>query len=449
MLAIPLLLEPCAWDEIAFLGSRQMLPGKPTPLIDYVQTERDWVNVRAEVLAGIRRAVSRLRSNALAGAREQKEPPQSPLPAWGVGRRKWLAGAVLASLLLAAAWFYYRDRHVPSAVPDKVVEGSAPAQSSDPGSAQLQRVLIPNGPSVRAIALSPSQDGFAISTDDASVQVRSLPSGAIRWKTQAKPIEGSNSSSPDQYETLLFSVDGSRLFGARRYGQRTAWVARDGSELWSGSFHSTFSGYLAASRDASVIASAGAQDYEQTSWAGGITRSSKVILIDAASGHLKLTLGDVKGAVWSLASSPDGRTVVVGTNELATKSDLLLAWDVQNGALRWRIPVPETILGLVFSNDGAMVASFGKPGRLWDPTKGRLIGVLDDSLDGKVASFSRDDRTLTAVGNPLVIWDARSYKRLKSVAFPVEFETAAISSNGSAVITGGADGSVRLWRVSD
>src|ERR1019366_1588525 len=36
MIVIPILLEPCAWDELEFLSSRQMLPGRPTPLIDYV-----------------------------------------------------------------------------------------------------------------------------------------------------------------------------------------------------------------------------------------------------------------------------------------------------------------------------------------------------------------------------------------------------------------------------
>src|ERR1019366_2465821 len=60
MVVIPILLEPCAWDELEFLSSRQMLPGKPTPLSDYAATEREWVNVRAEILAGVRRAVSRL-----------------------------------------------------------------------------------------------------------------------------------------------------------------------------------------------------------------------------------------------------------------------------------------------------------------------------------------------------------------------------------------------------
>jgi hypothetical protein len=62
MLAIPILLEPCGWEELGFLSDRQMVPGKPTPLIEFAANERDWVNARAEILSGIRRLIGRLRS---------------------------------------------------------------------------------------------------------------------------------------------------------------------------------------------------------------------------------------------------------------------------------------------------------------------------------------------------------------------------------------------------
>jgi formylglycine-generating enzyme required for sulfatase activity len=75
MVVIPILLEPCARDELELLSSRQMLPGKPTPLIDYVATERDWKYVRAEVLAGVRRAVSRLGVARSSDQEESKMPP--------------------------------------------------------------------------------------------------------------------------------------------------------------------------------------------------------------------------------------------------------------------------------------------------------------------------------------------------------------------------------------
>ena len=51
---IPILVEPCEWQEIEFISSLQMLPGKPTPLIDYIESDREWAHVRFEILQGIK-----------------------------------------------------------------------------------------------------------------------------------------------------------------------------------------------------------------------------------------------------------------------------------------------------------------------------------------------------------------------------------------------------------
>ncbi|MEI7900914.1 MAG: toll/interleukin-1 receptor domain-containing protein, partial [bacterium] len=62
MLVIPVLVEPCAWEEDEFLNARQMLPGKPTPLIDYSDNERAMAHVRYEILDGLKKVVRRLRA---------------------------------------------------------------------------------------------------------------------------------------------------------------------------------------------------------------------------------------------------------------------------------------------------------------------------------------------------------------------------------------------------
>lgn len=54
MVVIPILIEPCEWNDLDFISSRQMLPGEPTPLIDYVDSEREWAHVRFEILSGIK-----------------------------------------------------------------------------------------------------------------------------------------------------------------------------------------------------------------------------------------------------------------------------------------------------------------------------------------------------------------------------------------------------------
>ena len=57
---LPILTEPCGWDEVDFFFSRQMLPGKPTPLSDYVREESDWKHVRNEIRKALKRLIARI-----------------------------------------------------------------------------------------------------------------------------------------------------------------------------------------------------------------------------------------------------------------------------------------------------------------------------------------------------------------------------------------------------
>jgi hypothetical protein len=84
MTVIPILLEPCVWEELEFLSGRQMLPGKPTPLINYTESDREWAEVRAEILGGIRRAVARFRAGVIESA-VAAESPSANKPSSGAG----------------------------------------------------------------------------------------------------------------------------------------------------------------------------------------------------------------------------------------------------------------------------------------------------------------------------------------------------------------------------
>ena len=72
LVLIPILLEPCDWKRFKYVSSRQMMPGEPTPLIDFTASDRDWAHARAEILAGIRR---RKQERAAAAAPPRQPPP--------------------------------------------------------------------------------------------------------------------------------------------------------------------------------------------------------------------------------------------------------------------------------------------------------------------------------------------------------------------------------------
>jgi hypothetical protein len=59
---VPILVGSCGWDEDDFLHDFQILPGKPTPLIDYTESEARWDKVRFEILDGLKKLVKRIRA---------------------------------------------------------------------------------------------------------------------------------------------------------------------------------------------------------------------------------------------------------------------------------------------------------------------------------------------------------------------------------------------------
>ncbi|MDR3724371.1 MAG: toll/interleukin-1 receptor domain-containing protein [Terracidiphilus sp.] len=53
LVVVPILVEPCAWQEYPLLASRQMIPG-PRPLIEHIQNDADWAQVRFDILSSLK-----------------------------------------------------------------------------------------------------------------------------------------------------------------------------------------------------------------------------------------------------------------------------------------------------------------------------------------------------------------------------------------------------------
>jgi len=75
---VPVLVEQCSWEEDDFLSARQMLPGKPTPLINYTEREADWAQVKFDLLDGIKKLVKKIRvERAQAGEVQRNDREQA------------------------------------------------------------------------------------------------------------------------------------------------------------------------------------------------------------------------------------------------------------------------------------------------------------------------------------------------------------------------------------
>ena len=221
-------------------------------------------------------------------------------------------------------------------------------------------------------------------------------------------------------------------------------------------------------------------------------------LWDVKSGNLKLTISAHTGYIYSLAFSPDGKTLAtVG----GWRDETVKFWDVSDGKLLTtlkghdsgvdtiafspdgtvlvtcgrdedtvmrltNIATAEIIATLVlaeenraynaniaFSPDGGTIAICGQWNsrgiHLWDIASNTLKTTLKGHVGGvNTVAFSPDSRTLASGGkdHTVCLWDVPSgtYKTTLT-AHTGDIVSVAFSSDGSTLASGSLDGSVILW----
>lgn len=144
---------------------------------------------------------------------------------------------------------------------------------------------------------------------------------------------------------------------------------------------------------------------------GGKKESSdfSVKLWDVQSGNLKQTLKDHNDDVTVLAFSPDGKTIASGSGGFSESPDnSVKLWDTATGSLKQDFALPERAGFVKFSPDGTniLTSTIGKGGyniSLWDVANGKELqkvngggdyaSVLDISPDGATVASSRNNNT--------------------------------------------------------
>jgi WD40 repeat protein len=187
-------------------------------------------------------------------------------------------------------------------------------------------------------------------------------------------------------------------------------------------------------------------------------------LWDTETWKLKGTLkGDdwVVLSVWSIAISPDGKTLVSGHHADST----VKVWNLETGELR------HTLRGHVWAvhcvainHDGQTIASgsFDSNIKIWNAYTGRQIRNLNGPGEGPVGwtrsffsdnsvysvAFSPDGQTLASGGvkQPIKLWRLSSGEvKTTLIGHTDDVYSVAFSPDGKLLASGSADRTIRIW----
>ena len=152
--------------------------------------------------------------------------------------------------------------------------------------------------------------------------------------------------------------------------------------------------------------------------------------------------------VSSVAFSPDGRTLVSGSEDYTLK-----LWSVSSGeCLKTFQEHSDSVFGVAFSPDGRTVVSGSEDFtlKLWSVSSGECLKTFEGYLDCVIISvaFSPDGRTIISGTSEMTLrlWSVSSGECLKTFEGHSHLvNTVAFSPDGRTVISCSNDKTLKLW----
>ncbi|WP_433830421.1 hypothetical protein ACQP2E_10820 [Actinoplanes sp. CA-015351] len=187
--------------------------------------------------------------------------------------------------------------------------------------------------------------------------------------------------------------------------------------------------------------------------AGGTVRLWR----DGGPGGPLTTLGEAltgpSGTVYTVAFSPDGRTLVAAGSEGA-----LHRWDITDTTRA--VPLPPltgpsaTVYSVAYSPDGRTIAAGSADGRIWRWSGGTALPSLETGETTRLPvtsiAFSPDGRVLAAgQGAEVRLWPAAGGAPVTLAGHEGDVTAVAFSPDSRTIASGSRDQTVRLWNITD
>mgnify|MGYP002467714433 CR=1 FL=1 len=173
-------------------------------------------------------------------------------------------------------------------------------------------------------------------------------------------------------------------------------------------------------------------------------------LWEASTGKLLHTYQGHRGSVLVVRFSPDGKNIASGSTDGTIK-----IWGTTSGVIVKTLEGHSDMVGtLDYSKNSQLLVSGSrdKTVKLWNLASGHVVHTFENNptLIYGVTFGPKNQKIASASGINLKIWNAKTFQLEKTLKGHKDHITAVtFSTNGSKVITGSRDGSLKMWNASN